>query len=134
MKPKRIVKIDRRSLEERLSLPNAPLAATVEFVTHVKQPDVSTVRVPRTRVTQAQQAALPETPVARIPEKVFPPITSVTRTTVTTEEAAYYLNRKPQTLRGWSSAGKGAVTPLNIQGRLAWPVADIRALLEGGAT
>jgi hypothetical protein len=47
--------------------------------------------------------------------KQFPPLESVTRPTVDTAAAAYYLNRKPQTCR--------------IMGRLAWSVAEIRAVL-----
>lgn len=63
-----------------------------------------------------------------------PPLEQVTRSTVTTEEAAYYLNRKPQTLRSWASTEpSGVPLPIRINGRLAWPVAQIRALLEGGA-
>lgn len=64
----------------------------------------------------------------------FPPLETVTRTTLTTEEAAYYLNRKPQTLRSWASAEpSGVPKALRINGRLAWPVAAIRELLSGGA-
>lgn len=64
----------------------------------------------------------------------FPPLEQVTRTNLTTAEAAYYLNRKPQTLRSWASVEpKGAIRPLRIMGRLAWPLASIRALLTGGA-
>ncbi len=64
---------------------------------------------------------------------VFPPLEQVTRPTVPTDAAAYYLNRKPQTLRAWACLENGALRPVRISGRLAWPVADIRALLEGGA-
>lgn len=64
----------------------------------------------------------------------FPPLEQVTRPTVPTEQAAYYLNRQPQTLRAWSCLQPaGAIRPVRINGRLAWRVADIRALLEGGA-
>jgi len=63
----------------------------------------------------------------------FTKLELVTRPTVTTEEAAYYLNRKPQTLRSWAcTEPKGAIKPLRIMGRLAWPVADIKRLLNGG--
>jgi len=62
----------------------------------------------------------------------FTKLELVTRPTVTTEEAAHYLNRKPQTLRSWASAEPAGVPhPIRINGRLAWPVAAIRALLEG---
>lgn len=49
-----------------------------------------------------------------------------TRTVVNTERAAYYLNRKPQTLRGWACHDDGPLRPLRINGRLAWPVAELR--------
>ncbi len=61
-------------------------------------------------------------------EKRFPPLESVTRPTVPTEQAAYYLNRKPQTLREWAMTGK-VVTPLRLNGRLAWPTAGIKRAL-----
>ena len=62
----------------------------------------------------------------------FTKLELVTRPTVTTEEAAHYLNRKPQTLRSWASAEHGPIRPIRINGRLAWQTAQIRALLEGG--
>lgn len=64
----------------------------------------------------------------------FTKLELLTRPTVTTEEAAHYLNRKPQTLRSWASAlPAGVPRPIRINGRLAWRVADIRALLNGEA-
>lgn len=64
----------------------------------------------------------------------FPPLEQITRPTVPTDAAAYYLNRQPQTLRAWACLQPvGVPRPVRINGRLAWPVADIRALLEGGA-
>lgn len=62
----------------------------------------------------------------------FPPLEQVTRPTVPTDAAAYYLNRQPQTLRSWASTEHGPIRPLRINSRLAWPVAAIRALLNGG--
>jgi hypothetical protein len=62
----------------------------------------------------------------------FEPLEQVTRPTVPTDAAAYYLNRQPQTLRAWACLENGALHPLRISGRLAWPVAAIRALLNGG--
>lgn len=59
----------------------------------------------------------------------FPSLEEVTRTAVTTEEAAYYLSRRPQTLRGWACHEDGPIRPLRIKGRLAWPVAELRKLL-----
>ena len=59
----------------------------------------------------------------------FPPLESVTRPTVDTAAAAYYLNRKPQTLRGHACHEDGPIRPLRINGRLAWPVAELRRIL-----
>ena len=59
----------------------------------------------------------------------FPPLESVTRPTVDTAAAAYYLNRRPQTLRAWACREDGPIRALRIHGRLLWPVADIRRLL-----
>ena len=61
----------------------------------------------------------------------FPPLEQVTRPTVPTDQAAYYLNRQPQTLRAWACLENGAMRPVRISGRLAWHVATIRALLRG---
>lgn len=58
----------------------------------------------------------------------YPPIHAVTKPTLTTTEAAFYLNRQPQTLRIWACSG-GPISPLNIGGRLAWKTEDIRNLL-----
>ncbi len=67
----------------------------------------------------------------------FPPLDQITRPTVPTEQAAYYLNRKPQTLRAWACFENGLIKPIRLNGRLAWPVDVIRKLLgnnvlEGG--
>lgn len=64
----------------------------------------------------------------------FPPLEQVTRPTVPTDQAAYYLNRQPQTMRMWACIEpRGAIKPVRIAGRLAWKVSDIRALLNGEA-
>lgn len=64
----------------------------------------------------------------------FPPLEQVTRPTVPTDQAAYYLNRQPQTMRAWACLEpRGAIKPVRINGRLAWSTADIRKLLNGGA-
>ena len=63
--------------------------------------------------------------------KPFPPLEQVTSPTVDTDAAAYYLNRRPQTLRGWACAESwpDGLRPLRINGRLCWPVAGLRAAL-----
>ena len=59
----------------------------------------------------------------------FPPLESVTRPTVDTAAAAHYLNRKPQTLRGWACLENGPLRPIRINGRLAWSLSEIRTVL-----
>lgn len=59
----------------------------------------------------------------------FPPLESVTRPTVDTAAAAYYLNRKPQTCRAWACLENGPLRPIRISGRLAWPVSELRRVL-----
>lgn len=61
--------------------------------------------------------------------QLFPPLQSVTKPSLTTEESAYYLNRKPQTLRIWAMKENGLIRPLRINGRLAWPVREIKKVL-----
>ncbi len=55
-----------------------------------------------------------------------------TRTAIPTDAAAHHLNRRPQTLRAWACLENGALRPVRINGRLAWNVADIKRLLNGG--
>lgn len=59
----------------------------------------------------------------------FPPIEQVTRPTVPTDAASYYLYRKPQTLRTWACFENGPIRPIRINGRLAWPVKEIKKIL-----
>jgi hypothetical protein len=57
----------------------------------------------------------------------FPPLEEVTSPNVPTSQAAHYLGRRPQTLRIWAMGRADApIRPLNIGGRLAWPVARLR--------
>ena len=56
----------------------------------------------------------------------FVPLEHEHRPAVGTAAAAHYLNRQPQTLRGWACKEDG---PLRVHGRLAWPVAGLRRLL-----
>lgn len=83
------------------------------------------------RLNHELQSKLP--PPTAPPPGLFPPLNSVTRPTVPTDEAAYYLNRKPQTLRAWACLESGPLRPVRINGRLAWSVSAIRALLKGEA-
>lgn len=63
-------------------------------------------------------------------ESTFPPLEQETRTAVPTAQAAYYLSRAQQTMRGWACYGNGPIQPIRVHGRLAWKVADLRRLLE----
>lgn len=58
-----------------------------------------------------------------------PPLDRETRAAVDTETAAYHLSREPQTLRVWACKENGPLRPLRVNGRLAWPTAEIRRLL-----
>lgn len=60
----------------------------------------------------------------------FPPLELISKPSLTTEEAAYYLNRRPQTLRSWAMR-QHPIKVINVNGRLAWPVSAIKALLNG---
>jgi len=51
------------------------------------------------------------------------------RIALPTIEAAYQLNRAEQTLRLWACYENGPIRPVRVNGRLAWPVAEIRRLL-----
>ncbi len=53
-----------------------------------------------------------------------------TRVALPTSEAAFHLNRAQQTLRLWAMQdGTGPIRPMRINGRLAWPVAELKKLL-----
>jgi len=76
---------------------------------------------------QTQPVSAVEAPSS--PRIGYPPIELERRPTVPTDQAAYYLNRKEQTLRGWACLEQGPIRPLRINGRLAWPVAELRRIL-----
>lgn len=59
----------------------------------------------------------------------FPLLELEDRPRVPTEQAAHYLARRPQTLRGWACMENGPIRPIRINGRLAWSVAEIRRVL-----
>lgn len=62
----------------------------------------------------------------------FPPLEQQTKPTLTTAEAAFYCNRRPQTLRAWHCLQPvGVPRALNLNGRLAWRTNDIRSWLNG---
>lgn len=62
-----------------------------------------------------QNPVLPEALASH--HQQFLPLEQVTRTILTTEEAAHYLNRKSQTLRCWAMRGD-PIAPVRINSRL----------------
>ena len=73
----------------------------------------------------------PEVREAATASSQFTPLALENRPTVDTAAAAHYLNRKPQTLRGWAclETFPDGLRPIRVNGRLAWPVAGIRMTL-----
>lgn len=64
-----------------------------------------------------------------VPSSTYPPLETVTRPRLTTNEAAFYLNRKPPTLHTWASVSGGPIKPTRVHGRLAWSTDDVRRVL-----
>jgi hypothetical protein len=58
----------------------------------------------------------------------FVPLHLETRPSVETACAAYFLHRRPQTMRHWASSGLGPIQPIRCNGRLMWPTARLREL------
>ncbi len=66
--------------------------------------------------------------------KNFPELAAVAkgRDTLPTHDAAVAINRSDQTMRKWACLENGPIRPVRINGRLAWKVSDLQALLTGG--
>jgi len=60
----------------------------------------------------------------------YTPLDRETRSNLPTFEAAFHLNRQQQTLRAWACLENGPLRPIRVHGRLAWPVSEIKRLLE----
>ncbi len=58
------------------------------------------------------------------------PLELETRSALPTLEAAFHLNRAEQTLRLWAMRQNGPLQPIRINGRLAWPVGELRRVLQ----
>jgi hypothetical protein len=58
------------------------------------------------------------------------PLDRETRANLPTPEAAYHLNRAEQTLRIWAMRENGPLRPIRVNGRLGWPVSELRRLLH----
>lgn len=81
-------------------------------------------------IQQLQQDV--KTALAKKQQQYYPSLDYETRSAISTAQAAYYLNRKSQTLRAWACFDNGPIRPIRINGRLAWSVPAIRNLLAGG--
>lgn len=73
--------------------------------------------------------AMREAPAPQQFTAPFPPLALVNKPYVETAHAAYLLSRRPQTLRGWACLENGPLRPVRINGRLAWPVAELKRVL-----
>jgi hypothetical protein len=62
-------------------------------------------------------------------QEQYTPLAQETRVNLPTPEAAFHLNRCPQTLRAWACNEDGPITPIRISGRLAWPVVELKRVL-----
>lgn len=60
----------------------------------------------------------------------FTPLDRETRAALPTPEAAFHLNRAQQTLRLWAMRENGPIRPIRVNGRLAWPVTELRKVLQ----
>jgi predicted site-specific integrase-resolvase len=57
------------------------------------------------------------------------PLQTEARAALGTTEAAAHLGLRPQTLRGWACSERGAIRPIRMNGRLRWPVSEIKRVL-----
>ncbi len=97
---------------------------------------------PRTSLSKTQTVksrdASPTVPSATAgtitAQEEFPALESISRSHVTTKEAAFFLNRRPQTLRVWACYEDGPLRPLRVNGYLAWAVSDLKRVLGSSAS
>ena len=80
------------------------------------------------KVTHASIQTIHEVTAPKKLKVQYPPLEQVNKPNLKTEEAAYYLNRRPQTLRGWACLENGPIRPRRIGGLLAWPTAGVKEL------
>lgn len=59
----------------------------------------------------------------------FPPLAEVTAEVVSTKAAAFYINRKADTLRRYAKMENPPITPRVFGKQFLWRTADIKALL-----
>ena len=72
--------------------------------------------------------AVREATVSQQFQPPFPPLSLINKPNLTTAELAYYLNRRPQTLRAWACHENGPIRPKRIGGLLAWSTTEAKAL------
>jgi hypothetical protein len=77
----------------------------------------------------ATAALVQPAPTATPTASYYPPLEAITKPGLTTGEAGYYLDRKPQTMRAWACLENGPIRPVRINGRLAWSTAAVKSLL-----
>jgi len=61
--------------------------------------------------------------------KNFVPLEREIRSGLPTYEAAFHLSRANQTMRLWAMTESGPIRPNRINGRLSWPVSELKRLL-----
>lgn len=59
----------------------------------------------------------------------FVPLHEERRSHISTRLMCLHIGRKEQTARGWACNEDGPLRPIRVNGRLAWPVADIKRLM-----
>ena len=77
------------------------------------------------QITTHSASARPATPET----EQFTPLELINKPNVDTAHAAYLLTRRPQTLRAWACLENGPLRPVRINGRLAWPVSELKRVL-----
>lgn len=80
--------------------------------------------------TLARPSAMGEKSATQLVAQRFQPLELIDKPNVDTAHAAHLLSRRPQTLRSWASLENGPIRPLRINGRLAWPVRELKRVLE----
>ncbi len=83
-----------------------------------------------TQAVQHSQETMREATAPQQFTAPYPPLALVNKPNLTTAETAYYLNRRPQTLRGWACLENfpAGLRCNRIGGLLAWPTASVKAL------
>ena len=59
----------------------------------------------------------------------FIPLNNELRSHVSTKIMCWHLDRAEQTARIWACKENGPLRPIRVNGRLAWPVSEIRRVL-----